>query len=505
MAGIRDKNPLNSDINLVHCESQLSQEPATASTPKLDAVSQSLLDLEFNQTGESIGFNEDDTQIAEQTNQTAGATVMVVDEQQQAVSDNDDSDRDTVGDEHCCSDFGNDADDDVSERLPQADDNIAPALYTASSIDSLDLLAAVNRPQLRQQEDPSSLSSTVDHYLAARLAGDESSEDFSDLVPNSSDKFGFSDSESLSSSLLDSAVGGASGERRPSIRWINLLGDNAPAVFGSSTSICGVCSKKVYPMEMVTTNGVAYHKFCCKCSKCNRVLSVGNFGVLSGALYCQVHYTDAVRLQDAPLDKKSANLDNSEPTETADPIRGRLKRRTSQADELPPPGISKNILNFFHGLEQQSSVQKQQKLPPVPQQQQQQSAVGNNRLSVCTDESTTPKLVSPTSPAPPVAVTAVVSEPLEALKNDQPTADDPSNKDCLPEQGTAKALLNLWRQKEAAGTLGGLASNYPAADLRGGGRRGSLVKSLGSAATTDVVKVSRLSNWPREFGLESKF
>uniref|UniRef100_A0A1I8I137 LIM zinc-binding domain-containing protein n=1 Tax=Macrostomum lignano TaxID=282301 RepID=A0A1I8I137_9PLAT len=433
---------------------------------------------------------EDDTQIAEQTNQTAGATVMVVDEQQQAVSDNDDSDRDTVGDEHCCSDFGNDADDDVSERLPQADDNIAPALYTASSIDSLDLLAAVNRPQLRQQEDPSSLSSTVDHYLAARLAGDESSEDFSDLVPNSSDKFGFSDSESLSSSLLDSAVGGASGERRPSIRWINLLGDNAPAVFGSSTSICGVCSKKVYPMEMVTTNGVAYHKFCCKCSKCNRVLSVGNFGVLSGALYCQVHYTDAVRLQDAPLDKKSANLDNSEPTETADPIRGRLKRRTSQADELPPPGISKNILNFFHGLEQQSSVQKQQKLPPVPQQQQQQSAVGNNRLSVCTDESTTPKLVSPTSPAPPVAVTAVVSEPLEALKNDQPTADDPSNKDCLPEQGTAKALLNLWRQKEAAGTLGGLASNYPAADLRGGGRRGSLVKSLGSAATTDVVKVS---------------
>uniref|UniRef100_A0A1I8HD99 LIM zinc-binding domain-containing protein n=1 Tax=Macrostomum lignano TaxID=282301 RepID=A0A1I8HD99_9PLAT len=235
--------------------------------------------------------SEDDTQIAEQTNQTAGATVMVVDEQQQAVGDNDDSDRDTVGDEHCCSDFGNDADDDVSERLPQADDNIAPALYTASSIDSLDLLAAVNRPQLRQQEDPSSLSSTVDHYLAARLAGDESSEDFSDLVPNSSDKFGFSDSESLSSSLLDSAVGGASGE-------------------GSSTSICGVCSKKVYPMEMVTTNGVAYHKFCCKCSKCNRVLSVGNFGVLSGALYCQVHYTDAVRLQDGGPDPRPLEAPN---------------------------------------------------------------------------------------------------------------------------------------------------------------------------------------------------
>uniref|UniRef100_A0A1I8F5N0 LIM zinc-binding domain-containing protein n=1 Tax=Macrostomum lignano TaxID=282301 RepID=A0A1I8F5N0_9PLAT len=221
---------------------------------------------------------EDDTQIAEQTNQTAGATVMVVDEQQQAVSDNDDSDRGIL--------LAMSTAAQILGMMPmmtcpsdssQADDNIAPALYTASSIDSLDLLAAVNRPQLRQQEDPSSLSSTVDHYLAARLAGDESSEDFSDLVPNSSDKFGFSDSESC-----------------PPLCWTQLLARSGE---GSSTSICGVCSKKVYPMEMVTTNGVAYHKFCCKCSKCNRVLSVGNFGVLSGALYCQVHYTDAVRLQ----------------------------------------------------------------------------------------------------------------------------------------------------------------------------------------------------------------
>uniref|UniRef100_A0A1I8I9N3 Conserved plasma membrane protein n=1 Tax=Macrostomum lignano TaxID=282301 RepID=A0A1I8I9N3_9PLAT len=108
--------------------------------------------------------------------------------------------------------FGNYADDYVAKRHPQADDITAPALHTSSSIDSLDLLAAAKRPQLRQQEVPSSLSSTADLYLAARLAGDESSEDFSDLVPNSSDRFGHSDSESLSSSLLDSAVGGASGE-----------------------------------------------------------------------------------------------------------------------------------------------------------------------------------------------------------------------------------------------------------------------------------------------------
>uniref|UniRef100_A0A1I8G577 CUB domain-containing protein n=1 Tax=Macrostomum lignano TaxID=282301 RepID=A0A1I8G577_9PLAT len=108
--------------------------------------------------------------------------------------------------------FGNYADDYVAKRHPQADDITAPALHTSSSIDSLDLLAAANRPLLRQQEVPSSLSSTADLYLAARLAGDESSEDFSDLVPNSSDRFGHSDSESLSSSLLDSAVGGASAE-----------------------------------------------------------------------------------------------------------------------------------------------------------------------------------------------------------------------------------------------------------------------------------------------------
>ncbi|XP_065913067.1 myosin-11-like isoform X2 [Dysidea avara] len=56
------------------------------------------------------------------------------------------------------------------------------------------------------------------------------------------------------------------------------------------SATCAVCSKTVYAMEKLEADKVVYHKFCFKCNKCRKTLSVGTYAALEGIIYCKPHF-----------------------------------------------------------------------------------------------------------------------------------------------------------------------------------------------------------------------
>ncbi|GFP87645.1 lim domain-containing protein wlim2a [Phtheirospermum japonicum] len=53
---------------------------------------------------------------------------------------------------------------------------------------------------------------------------------------------------------------------------------------------CKACEKTVYPVELLSADGVNYHKSCFKCSHCKGTLKLSNYSSMEGVLYCKPHY-----------------------------------------------------------------------------------------------------------------------------------------------------------------------------------------------------------------------
>ncbi|CDP14069.1 unnamed protein product [Coffea canephora] len=53
---------------------------------------------------------------------------------------------------------------------------------------------------------------------------------------------------------------------------------------------CKACVKTVYPVELLSADGVSYHKSCFKCSHCKGTLKLSNYSSMEGVLYCKPHY-----------------------------------------------------------------------------------------------------------------------------------------------------------------------------------------------------------------------
>uniref|UniRef100_A0A5B6Z3L0 Putative Pollen-specific protein SF3 n=1 Tax=Davidia involucrata TaxID=16924 RepID=A0A5B6Z3L0_DAVIN len=60
--------------------------------------------------------------------------------------------------------------------------------------------------------------------------------------------------------------------------------------FSGTQQKCKACDKTVYFVEMVSADGVPYHKTCFKCSHCNGRLVMGRFSSMDGVLYCRPHF-----------------------------------------------------------------------------------------------------------------------------------------------------------------------------------------------------------------------
>ncbi|XP_010413441.1 PREDICTED: LIM domain-containing protein PLIM2c isoform X2 [Camelina sativa] len=60
--------------------------------------------------------------------------------------------------------------------------------------------------------------------------------------------------------------------------------------FTGTLDKCKACDKTVYVMDLMTLEGMPYHKSCFRCSHCNGTLVISNYSSMDGVLYCKTHF-----------------------------------------------------------------------------------------------------------------------------------------------------------------------------------------------------------------------
>ncbi|URE06599.1 LIM [Musa troglodytarum] len=60
--------------------------------------------------------------------------------------------------------------------------------------------------------------------------------------------------------------------------------------FSGTQDKCKACEKTVHFIDLLTADGVTYHKTCFKCSHCKGTLSMCNYSSMDGVLYCKPHF-----------------------------------------------------------------------------------------------------------------------------------------------------------------------------------------------------------------------
>lgn len=60
--------------------------------------------------------------------------------------------------------------------------------------------------------------------------------------------------------------------------------------FSGTTQKCKACDKTVHFIDMLTADGISYHKTCFKCSHCNGLLVMSSYSSMDGVLYCKPHF-----------------------------------------------------------------------------------------------------------------------------------------------------------------------------------------------------------------------
>ncbi|XP_030533563.1 LIM domain-containing protein PLIM2c-like isoform X2 [Rhodamnia argentea] len=60
--------------------------------------------------------------------------------------------------------------------------------------------------------------------------------------------------------------------------------------FTGTLDKCKACDKTVYVVDMLSIEGMPYHKTCFRCSHCNGYLVMSNYSSMDGVLYCKTHF-----------------------------------------------------------------------------------------------------------------------------------------------------------------------------------------------------------------------
>ncbi|KAF3448537.1 hypothetical protein FNV43_RR09250 [Rhamnella rubrinervis] len=60
--------------------------------------------------------------------------------------------------------------------------------------------------------------------------------------------------------------------------------------FSGTQQKCKACDKTVHFIDMLSADGVAFHKTCFKCSHCNGQLVMSSYSSMDGVLYCKPHF-----------------------------------------------------------------------------------------------------------------------------------------------------------------------------------------------------------------------
>ncbi|KAJ3690250.1 hypothetical protein LUZ61_019414 [Rhynchospora tenuis] len=60
--------------------------------------------------------------------------------------------------------------------------------------------------------------------------------------------------------------------------------------FSGTQDKCKACDKTVHFIDLLSADGVPYHKTCFKCSHCKGTLSMCSYSSMEGVLYCKPHF-----------------------------------------------------------------------------------------------------------------------------------------------------------------------------------------------------------------------
>ncbi|XP_022773077.1 LIM domain-containing protein WLIM2b-like isoform X1 [Durio zibethinus] len=60
--------------------------------------------------------------------------------------------------------------------------------------------------------------------------------------------------------------------------------------FSGTTEKCKACDKTVHFIDLLSADGISYHKTCFKCSHCNGLLVMSSYCSMEGVLYCKPHF-----------------------------------------------------------------------------------------------------------------------------------------------------------------------------------------------------------------------
>nr|XP_016500826.1 PREDICTED: LIM domain-containing protein WLIM2b-like isoform X2 [Nicotiana tabacum] len=81
--------------------------------------------------------------------------------------------------------------------------------------------------------------------------------------------------------------------------------------FTGTQQKCKACEKTVYPVELLSADGISYHKSCFKCTHCKGTLKLSNYSSMEGVLYCKPHFEQ--------LYKESGNFNKNFQSRTRSP------------------------------------------------------------------------------------------------------------------------------------------------------------------------------------------
>ncbi|CAN8279506.1 unnamed protein product [Cochlearia groenlandica] len=94
--------------------------------------------------------------------------------------------------------------------------------------------------------------------------------------------------------------------------------------FTGTQQKCKACEKTVYPVELLSADGVSYHKSCFKCTHCKSRLQLSRYSSMEGVLYCKPHYEQLFK------ESGSFNKNFQSPVKSAEKLSPELTRTPSR-------------------------------------------------------------------------------------------------------------------------------------------------------------------------------
>ncbi|KAI6676258.1 hypothetical protein NL676_037054 [Syzygium grande] len=95
-----------------------------------------------------------------------------------------------------------------------------------------------------------------------------------------------------------------------------------------STAVVEEAGVKLYLVDLLSADGVAYHKSCFKCSHCKSTLKLSSYNSMEGVLYCKPHFEQ--------LFKETGNFNKNfqSPAKSAEKLTPELTRSPSKAASM---------------------------------------------------------------------------------------------------------------------------------------------------------------------------